>query len=85
MKRFESKVLWVCVLTLLLGTADYANAGIDFWIDFDDSNDRPSNDNCHNARLIGDVKDLYFDTTLATFDGPGYCIVNKPVIINIQS
>ncbi len=74
MKRSKSKVLLVCVLTLLLGTADYANAGIDYWTDFDDSDDRPSNDNCHSARLIGDVKDLYFDTTLATFDGPGYCM-----------
>jgi len=74
MKRFKSKMLLVCVLTLLLGTADYANAGIEYWIEVDDSDDRPYNDNCYNARPIGDIEYEPFDTTLATFDGPGYCM-----------
>jgi hypothetical protein len=98
MKRFKTKVLLVCVLMLLLGTADYANAGIEYWIqigdsndvgywievgdsnsigywfEFDDSDDSPYNDNCYNARPIGDVEYLPFDTTNATFDGPGYCM-----------
>jgi len=86
MKRFKSKVLLVCVLMLLLGTAEYANAGIEYWIqigdsndigywiEFDDSGDIPYYDNCYNARPIGDVEYLPFDTTLATLDGPGYCM-----------
>jgi len=33
-----------------------------------------NNDNCANARAIGDVKDLAFDTRSKTFDGPGLCM-----------
>jgi len=94
MKRFKSfrqKVLLVCVLMLLLGTADYANAGIEYWIqigdssdigywiEFDDSDDIPYYDNCYNAKPIGDGEYLPFDTTLATFDGPGYCMESPNV------
>ena len=83
MKRFKSKVLLVCILTLLLGTADYANADVEYWIEIGEywietegSGDIPSNDDCNQARPISDVwdLDLDFDTTLATFDGPGYCM-----------
>ena len=83
MKRFKSKVLLVCMLTLLLGTADYANAGSEYWIEIGESwielegsGDIPSNDDCNQARPISDVWDrnLDFDTTLATFDGSGYCM-----------
>ena len=34
----------------------------------------PSNDRCANARTVGDVTNLAFDTRNATFDGPGYCM-----------
>jgi hypothetical protein len=40
----------------------------------------PSNDNCMNARPVGDVTDLAFDTTNATFDGPGIFILEGPNI-----
>jgi len=33
----------------------------------------PSNDDCSSARYVGDVKDLPYDTTCATFDGPALC------------
>jgi len=33
-----------------------------------------SKDDCENAQPIGDVNDLAFDTTDATFDGPGLCM-----------
>ena len=33
----------------------------------------PENDNCSQAQHVGNVTDLLFDTTFATFDGPGYC------------
>jgi len=36
--------------------------------------DDPSNNNCNNAKPIGDVTDLAFDTSNATFDGPGHCM-----------
>ncbi|MFH1883889.1 MAG: GEVED domain-containing protein [Planctomycetota bacterium] len=74
MKRFKSKVLLVCILTLLLGTADYANAGSGYWIEIGGSDDIPYYDNCYNAKTIGDEEYLPFDTTLATFDGHGYCM-----------
>ena len=35
---------------------------------------RPSNDDCDNATSVGNVTDLAFNTTYATFDGPGYCM-----------
>ncbi len=34
----------------------------------------PSNDNCSNAKTVGNVTNLPFDTTCATFDGPGLCM-----------
>jgi len=36
-------------------------------------------DNCTDAQVIGNVTDLAFDTTNATFDGPGHCM-NSPNI-----
>ena len=33
-----------------------------------------SNDDCENAQPVGDVKNLAFDTTDATFDGQGVCM-----------
>ncbi len=38
-----------------------------------------SNDDCQNARDIGEVKDLAFDTTDATFDGPGRCMTSPNI------
>jgi len=66
MKRFKSKVLLVCVLTLLLSTAEFAVGA-------------PANDNCANATAVGNVTDLAFDTTLATFDGPGHCMYSPNI------
>ncbi len=65
MKRFKSKVLLVCMLMLLLGTADYANADFEFW-----------NNECYQAKPIGNVTDLPFDTNDATFDGRGDCMTS---------
>ncbi|MBA7624837.1 hypothetical protein ES703_32251 [subsurface metagenome] len=66
MKRFKSKVLLVCVLTLLLGIVDIAVGA-------------PANDNCANATSVGNVTDLAFDTTSATFDGPGHCTTSSNI------
>ena len=34
----------------------------------------PANDDCTNAELISDVVNQPFDTTCATYDGPGFCM-----------
>ncbi|UCE48301.1 MAG: hypothetical protein JSW47_22215, partial [Phycisphaerales bacterium] len=39
----------------------------------------PSKDNCANARSIRDVVNLPFDTTGATFDGPGLCMISPNI------
>jgi hypothetical protein len=39
----------------------------------------PSNDECASATEIGDVTDLAFDTTHATFDGDGACLTSPNV------
>ena len=40
---------------------------------------QPSKDNCENAQAVGEVKDLAFDTTNATFDGPGLCLTSPNI------
>ena len=40
---------------------------------------QPSKDDCDNAQAIGEVKDLVFDTTNATFDGPGLCLTSPNI------
>jgi hypothetical protein len=39
----------------------------------------PSKDDCENAKAIGDVENLPFDTTEATFDGSGLCMTSSNV------
>ena len=38
-----------------------------------------SKDDCENAKAIGDVEDLSFDTTDATFDGQGVCMTSPNI------
>lgn len=38
-----------------------------------------ANDNCAGATAIGDVTNLAFDTTTATFDGPGGCMTTPNI------
>jgi len=68
MKRPQSKSLLVCVLISFLGIAHVAS-GI--------GTVPPQNDGCNNAKQVGDVTDLAFDTARATFDGPGH-YMNSP-------
>jgi hypothetical protein len=67
MKRL--KLLLACMLTLLLGTQVAVCVG----------DPPPSNDNCSNAELVGNVTNQPFDTTFATKDGPNACM-NSPNI-----
>jgi len=55
---------------------DYFGRGV---ISISSESEPPSsnNDNCANARKVGDVTNLPFDTREATFDGPGRCM-NSP-------
>jgi len=39
----------------------------------------PSNDNWYLAHSVGNVSDLAFDTTIATFDGPGVCMISPNI------
>ena len=61
------KIRWILVFTLsiLLGTAEYATAA------------PPANDNCSSAQAVGNVTNQPFDTSEATFDGPGLFIVSR--------
>jgi hypothetical protein len=68
MKSFKSKLLLMCILTLLFGSAHMAMGVVK------ESTSPPSNDNCSNAKQISEVTNLPFDTTYATEDGPGYYI-----------
>ena len=38
-----------------------------------------SKDDCENAKAIGDVKNLAFDTSDATFDGSGLCMISPNI------
>ncbi len=64
--QVRAKVLLVCVLTLLL-TAHFAMGY------------SPSNDSCSNAKPIGNVTNLPFDTSNATFDGPGHYVLSPNI------
>ena len=67
MIRFKSKVLFVCVLTLLLGIAQIGIGA------------PPLNDNRQNAKSIGNVTNHAFDTTEATVDGSEICMSGKNI------
>jgi len=75
MNSYRLNVLLVCALTLLLGLTHVApGVGV-----------RPviipvvGNDDCDKAKPVGDVTNLPFNTTQATFDGPGHCMVSPNI------
>ena len=65
MKWFSSNLVLICGLVLVLGAVNVASGAA------------PLNDNCNNAKAVGNVTNLAFDTTEATHDGPGLYI-NSP-------
>ena len=67
MRRIKTTWILVFTLSILLGTAEYASAV------------PPANDNCSNAQAIGNVTNQSFDTTEATFDGPGHFIISPNI------
>ena len=64
MNTLRPKSATACILVLLLGVAHVALG-------------TPSNDDCENAKAVGDVSNLPFDTREATIDGPGH-YMNSP-------
>ncbi len=69
MKRLRSQLVLVCGLVLVLGAVNIASGvGIKPMLLL------PPNDDCDNARAVGNVTNLLFDTTNATLDGPGFYI-----------
>ena len=74
MKRFRLQLVLACGLVLVLGAANIAlGVGVKPMLF------RPSNDDCSNARAVGNVTNLLFDTTNATLDGPGHYILSPNI------
>jgi hypothetical protein len=74
MKWLQSKLALACGLILLLGAANVA-----LGVGVKPVSLIPPNDNCANAKAVGNVTSLAFDTTNATFDGPGHYISSPNV------
>jgi len=68
----DCKLKWamVCILVVLLCTGYVVKAG---------KTGRPPNDSCENATAIEEVVNLAFNTTNATFDGPGHCMTSPNI------
>jgi len=74
MKRVRSQLAFCFALTLLLSSAHVA-VGVSVLPIIN----RPHNDRCDQAESVGEVAGLYFDTTNATFDGPGLCMTSPNI------
>jgi len=48
-------------------------------ISCDSQSSQPANDDCSKAQQVGNVTELQFDTTCATFDGPGHYFTSPNV------
>ena len=68
MNRLKLESILLCVLVPLLGMAGAAFGVV------------PANDDCSNSQAVGNVTNLAFNTTGATFDGPGHFILEGPNI-----
>ncbi|HCO93681.1 MAG TPA: hypothetical protein DIU00_06990 [Phycisphaerales bacterium] len=67
MKWLRSKFVLVCGLILLFGAANIAlGVGVKPMLL------KPSNDDCDQAKAVSNIINMAFDTTHATFDGPGH-------------
>jgi hypothetical protein len=66
MKSNKSKFVVTCILAIVLCSGYTVKAA-------------PSNDSCYNATPIAEVTNLAFDTTNATFDGPGHFMTSPNI------
>jgi hypothetical protein len=69
MKRFKLSLVLIVIGLLLFSAASSASG-----VTVNPTSVHPVNDNCANAKPVGNVTNLAFDTTNATFDGPGLYI-----------
>lgn len=67
MKKVGRKSMLACVLVMLFCTSHVALGATVLPVAVP-----PPNNNCDKSQPVGDVKNLAFDTTRATFDGPGH-------------
>ena len=74
MKSLRSRLVMACVLALLVGVAQTT-----YGVGLKPGIVAPPNNNCADAKAVGAVTNLAFDTTNATFDGPGYYISSKNI------
>ena len=74
MKSFRSKSALACAMAVVLGAAQIAMG-----VGLRPTVTRPPNDDCANAKPVGNVTNTAFDTTRATFDGPGHYMVSPNV------
>ncbi|MHC4866422.1 MAG: DUF7901 domain-containing protein [Planctomycetota bacterium] len=51
----------------------------EFTLTIDQGGPEPANNDCDNAQAVGDVVDLPFDTTCATTDGDGKCLIGANI------
>jgi hypothetical protein len=70
MKVCKLKWALACILGILLCAGYVAKA---------QSTSPPANNNCQNAIAIGEVVNRAFNTTNATFDGPGHCMTSPNI------
>ena len=66
MKGASLRLVLVCGFMLLFSTGNVAWAAV-------------ANDDCANAIAVGNVTSLAFDTTDATFDGPGHYVTGRNI------
>jgi hypothetical protein len=64
MKGYKIKLALACILVVIFYTINFVEA---------QPTSPPSNNSCQNAMRIGEVINQSFNTTYATFDGPGHC------------
>ncbi|MDT8299958.1 MAG: GEVED domain-containing protein [Sedimentisphaerales bacterium] len=64
MKDYKIKLSLVCVLVIILNTINIVEA---------QPMSPPANNSCQNAMRIGEVINQTYNTSYATFDGPGHC------------
>jgi len=74
MKKVRRQPMLACALVLLFCASHVA-----LGVTVAHSVVRPPNNNCDRAQSVGDVKDLAFDTSGATFDGPGHCMASPNI------
>ncbi len=74
MKGLGSQLMLACVLASVFGAAQIASG-----VELRPTILGPPNDDCSNAKPIGDVTNLAFDTTGARFDGRAYCMVSPNI------